>query len=352
MSETSERKDDHIRLVRKGNVEVGETGFRDVDLVHEALPEIHLDEVDTSLDFFGKKLNAPIFIDSMTGGSEKGKKINKNLAAAAEKCNIAMGVGSQRAAIEDKDLVDTFSVVRDVAPNAFIYGNLGAAQLNEYGVEGVIKAVEMIDADGMAIHLNFLQECVQPEGDIDANDCLKDIEKISSELDIPIIVKETGCGISKSTAKKLNDLGVEVVNVAGSGGSSWVVIESERALAAGAEEKASLGKLFKEWGIPTAISTIEVSEVHPCVISSGGVRSGLDVAKGIALGAEACGLAKPFLEPGLQSKEQTVDKIKKLKSELKTAMFATGSRNLEKLREGKVIITGKSREYLESLRRE
>jgi isopentenyl-diphosphate delta-isomerase len=330
--ETSDRKDDHIDIILEEDVETAGSGFTDVQLVHEALPEMHRDEIDTTVDFCGQELAAPIVIESMTGGHPNTTKINRALAEAAQETGIAMGVGSQRAGLEEPDddeLVESFTVVRDVAPDAFLYGNIGAAQLAEYGVAGVERAVEMIDADAMAVHLNFLQEAAQPEGDVDARDCLAAIETMASELSVPVIVKETGNGLSRSTARRLTEAGVDVLDVAGKGGTTWSGVEAYRAAAAG------------------AVSTVQAADVHPCVVASGGVRSGLDVAKAIALGARAGGLAKPFLQPAGTGTEAVVDLIEDLTAELETAMFVSGSETVDELRTANYVLLGRTREFLE-----
>ncbi|MDY6765487.1 MAG: type 2 isopentenyl-diphosphate Delta-isomerase [Halobacteria archaeon] len=350
MPGTSDRKDDHIRIVKEEDVETYGTGFANVHFVHEALPEIHLEDIDTSIDFLGHELEAPVVIESMTGGHPNTTKINRSLAHAAQETGIAMGVGSQRAGLEDEDTVRSYAVVREAAPDAFIYGNIGAAQLEEYGIEGVEEAVDMIDADAMAIHLNFLQEAVQPEGDIDARGCMDEIEKVAQDLSVPIIVKETGNGISRSTAEGLRDAGVDVIDVAGRGGTTWSGVEAYRAAAVGDDRGEKLGNLFRNWGIPTVVSTMEVSDVHPYVVASGGVRSGLDIAKAIAVGAQAGGLAKPFLKPAGRGKDEAIEAATEIISELRTAMFVTGSKNIDELRNAQVVITGKTREYLNQLR--
>ncbi|MFC6719690.1 type 2 isopentenyl-diphosphate Delta-isomerase [Natrialbaceae archaeon GCM10025810] len=349
MPETSDRKDDHIRIIEEEDVETSGTGFEDVELVHEALPEIHRDEIDTSATLFGRELEAPIVIESMTGGHPNTTKINRALAEAAQETGIAMGVGSQRAGLEldDEALIESYTVVRDVAPDAFLYGNVGAAQLLEYDVGDVEEAVEMIDADAMAIHLNFLQEAVQPEGDVDARGCLAEIERVADELSVPVIVKETGNGISRSTAERLSEAGVDAIDVAGKGGTTWSGIESYRAAAVGATRQEHVGRLFRAWGVPTAVSTLEAASAHDCVIASGGVRSGLDVAKAIALGANAGGLAKPFLAPAGQGTEAVVDLIETLVLELTTAMFVTGCASVADLRHVDYVVLGRTREYLE-----
>ncbi|MDY6774924.1 MAG: type 2 isopentenyl-diphosphate Delta-isomerase [Halobacteria archaeon] len=342
----SERKDDHIRIVNEEDVETSGTGFGEVDLVHEAVPEVDLGDVDTSVEFLGHDLDSPVFIESMTGGHPSATEINRSLAHAAQEAGVAMGVGSQRAGLEDESQRESFEVVRDAAPDAFIYGNIGAPQLHEYGVEDVEEAVGMIDADAMAIHLNFLQEAVQPEGDTQAEGCLSEIEKICDELSVPVIAKETGNGISRSTARRLKDAGVDVVDVAGKGGTTWSGVESHRAAAVGDEMGEKLGNLFRNWGIPTAVSTVAASGVHPCVVASGGVRSGLDVAKAVALGAVGGGLASPFLKPAAEGKQEAVKAVKEVTEGLRTAMFVTGAENIDELRRVETVTTGKTHEYL------
>lgn len=348
MPGTSDRKDDHIRIVEEKDVETPGTGFRDVHLVHEALPELHRDEIDTSTEILGEELEAPVFIESMTGGHPSTKKINRALAHAAEEVGVAMGVGSQRAGLEDES-VESYTVVREEAPNAFIYGNIGAAQLEEYGVEGVERAVEMIEADALAVHLNFLQEAVQPEGDVDARGCLDAIETVAGDLSVPVIVKETGNGFSRGTAEELAEAGVDLIDVAGKGGTTWSGVEAYRAASVGDSRGEKLGTLFREWGIPTVVSTLMCLEVHPCVVASGGVRSGLDVAKAVALGASAGGLAKPFLKPAGQGREAAVRAVGDVVAELRTAMFVTGSEDIDELSNAETVVTGKTREYLDQV---
>ena len=352
MPETSDRKDDHIRIIQEEDVETTGTGFEDVELVHEALPEIHRDEIDTSISLFGHELAAPIVIESMTGGHPNTTKINRNLAAAAAETGIAMGVGSQRAGLEldDPELLESYTVVRDAGPDAFLYGNVGAAQLLEYDVGDVERAVEMIEADAMAIHLNFLQEAVQPEGDVDARGCLEEIERVASELSVPVIVKETGNGISRETAARLAEAGVDAIDTAGKGGTTWSGIESYRAAAVGATRQEKVGQLFRAWGVPTAVSTLEAAAVHDTVIASGGVRSGLDVAKAIALGAQAGGLAKPFLGPAGQGVDAVVELIEDLRLELTTAMFVTGSASVSDLQRADYVVLGRTQAYIEQRR--
>jgi len=347
-SETEDRKDDHIRIVQDRDVETTGTGFEDVRLVHEALPELHYDAIDTSVEFFGHELSAPIFIESMTGGHQNTTEINRSLARAAGETGIAMGLGSQRAGLEldDDGVLESYTVVRDAAPDAFIYGNLGAAQLREYDLEMVERAVEMVEADALAVHLNFLQEAVQPEGDVNGRDCLAAIERVVEDLSVPIIVKETGNGISGETARKLSEIGVDAIDVAGKGGTTWSGIEAYRAAAANAPRQKRIGTLFREWGIPTAASTTECVAEHNCVIASGGVRTGLDVAKAIALGALAGGLAKPFLNPATNGSDAVIERVEDLIAELRTAMFVTGSKSISDLQRTEYVLLGETREYI------
>ncbi|MFB6087133.1 MAG: type 2 isopentenyl-diphosphate Delta-isomerase [Haloarculaceae archaeon] len=345
--DTVDRKDDHIRIVEEEDVEEAGTGFGDVALVHEALPEIHRDRIDTSVDFLGAELAAPLVIESMTGGHPNTTELNRNLAAAAEEVGIAMGVGSQRAGLEDEDTLESYTVVREAAPDAFIFGNIGAAQLPEYGVAGAERAVEMIDADALAVHCNFLQEAVQPEGDVDARGCLDAIERVASDLSVPVVVKETGNGFSRETAARLADAGVDAIDVAGKGGTTWSGVEAYRAAARDRRREERLGERFRQWGIPTAVSMLESLAVHDTVVASGGVRSGLDVAKAVALGATAGGMAKPFLSPAGQGTEAVVEVAEDLVAELETAMFVTGSETIADLQDADVVIGGRTEQYLD-----
>ncbi|MBN1134478.1 MAG: type 2 isopentenyl-diphosphate Delta-isomerase [Methanosarcinaceae archaeon] len=343
---TSKRKIEHLNLCATSPVEsrTVSAGFCDILLINRALPEINMDEIDMSMDFLGKRLSAPFLIASITGGHPDTIPINSALAKAAEEMGVGIGVGSQRAAMEDPEQEESFRIVRDVAPEAFIYGNVGAAQIKEYGVEGIEKVIEMIDADAVAVHLNFLQEAIQPEGDRDASGCIDKIAEICS-LNVPVIVKETGAGISHDDALLLKKAGVSAIDVGGVGGTSWAGVEVYRARDRKDTLSEHLGERFWDFGIPTVASIIECSVSLP-VIATGGVRTGLDIAKSIAIGASAASAALPFVAPAMEGKNQVVDQLFRMIEELKVAMFLCGCNTIEKLRSSPAVITGWTLEYL------
>ena len=328
------RKEEHLRICLEEDVEVHlhTSGFEKFRFIHQALPEIDRDEIDVSLNLFGKKLRAPILISPMTGGSETGKKINRNLALAAQKVGVAMGVGSQRIAIEFPELAHTFQV-RDLAPDILLFANLGAVQLNYgYGLNECLKAIEMIGADGLIFHLNALQEACQLEGNRNFKGLVSKIRDACRDLPVPVLVKECGWGISQEVARRLKDTGIQGIDVAGAGGTSWFFIENYRAKA---KKKAYLSESFREWGIPTVESLLWVREVAPdlTLIASGGIRTGLDIAKAISLGATMAGLALPMLKAAVHSADAVAEKLTMLIEELRTAMFCIGASKLEELRD-------------------
>lgn len=343
---TAKRKLDHIRICIEKEVEVGWRPFEDVSLVHRALPEINAGEIDTRCRFFGKELTFPFMITGMTGGHPETKDINVNLALAAQEVGVAMGVGSQRAALEIPEVEETFSAVREAAPDIPIVGNIGAVQLVREGPEVIDRLAEMIGADAVAVHLNFLQESVQPEGETEASGAVAAI-RAASDGRVPIIAKETGAGISREDALALLDAGVRIIDVAGLGGTSWSGVEAYRAEERADGESAMMGRLFWSWGVPTPVSVVECASAGAEVISSGGVRSGIDVAKSIALGARLAGAALPFLSPATAGSSQVVGALRAYERAFRTAMFLTASRDLAALESAPVIVVGRTREILE-----
>ncbi len=346
-SATSSRKLDHIRICLEKPVEAEARPFDDLVMIHRALPEIDEKEIDTECSFLGRHMKAPLIISAMTGGHPEVKKINVRLAQAAEETGVALGVGSQRAALEDKSLEDTFCAVRDAAPDVPIVGNIGAVQLKRSGPEVLGRLAEMIDADAVAVHLNFLQESIQPEGDKDASGVLEAIRSALSGS-VPLIVKETGAGISREVASELVEAGVKVIDVSGAGGMSWSGVEAYRAAEKGDLELEQMGRLFWNWGVPTPASIVECRAAGVDVISSGGVRSGLDVAKSLALGAFLAGAALPMLAPATKSKDAVVKAIKAYQRGLRISMFLCGCENLSQLNGSPLVIMGRTREWLES----
>jgi len=320
------RKSDHIDICLNRDVELGGAGFEDVLLDHNALPELDLEKVDTSVRLFGKKLNAPIIIEAMTGGSKEGKDINRDLASVAEELGIGIGVGSQRAAIEDDKVADTFSVVADAAPKTLKIANLGAVQLNYgYGVRECRKAVEMINADVLALHLNPLQEAVQPEGDTNFSGLLPKISKVCNDLNKPVIAKEVGSGITLEVAKRLKKAGVKAIDIGGAGGTSWSLVEGYRA-------DSSLGIIFADWGIPTVECLLDLQPLKMPKIASGGIRTGIDAAKALSLGADAVGIALPLLKAWKDKGKTGVELyLNAFIRELRVSMFLTGSADVKQL---------------------
>jgi len=321
-----ERKSDHIRICLEKDVEAGSTGFERVRLTHKALPELNLDEINTEIEFLGKTLKSPVIIEGITGGTKEAKKINKDLAKISQEFGIGFGVGSQRIAIDDEAMESTFKV-RDVAPDILLIANLGAVQLNHgYGLDECKRAIEMIDADALALHLNPLQEAIQPEGERNFSGLIEKVNEISSKLDKPVIAKEVGSGISGDIAAQLK---VDAIDVGGSGGTSWSLVEGYRA------NEEEIGRTFAGWGIPTADCIREVSGNVP-VIGSGGIRSGLDGAKAIALGADCVGIALPILKAySTDGNKGASEFLNRFLTELRIAMFLTGSKAVKELR-GKV----------------
>ncbi|MEM2878703.1 MAG: type 2 isopentenyl-diphosphate Delta-isomerase [Candidatus Hadarchaeales archaeon] len=341
---TVKRKDDHVKICLTENVEsiFKTTGFEDIDFVHVAVPEINYEDLDISTFFLGVHLEAPIMITAMTGGSESTRKLNLNMARVAQKFGIAYSVGSQRSAIEDSMVIDTYKV-REVAPDILLVGNIGLSQIAAgYGIDQLKATLETIDADALSVHMNVLQELVQPEGEPRYRGALEKLSALCKNLGYPVIAKETGCGINLDVAKKLVKSGVSAIDVSGAGGTSWSAVESYR------RGGPPLCLDLWDWGIPTAVCTAEVARgVNVPLISSGGIRSGVDAAKAIALGADIVGIALPVLR-ALSSKDGLESFLKNFIFELKAAILLTGCQTVGDLRKVPLMITGRTREWMES----
>ncbi len=345
--QTKRRKIEHIEICLEENVQCQRSTLLEcVSFIHNALPEIDKDKIDLTIDFFGLRADAPIAIAAMTGGHPATLDVNKRLAEAAEALHIPIGVGSQRAAIEDPTLADTFRVIRDNAPTVPVIANIGATH-----VEFASSAIEMIDADILAIHLNPLQEAIQPEGDCNSEGVLDNIAAIVESVDVPVIVKETGAGISFKVAQELENVGVAGVDIGGVGGTSWAAVEYFRAVRENDELKAQLGIEFWDWGIPTALSIIMVKDASDLdIIATGGIRTGVDVAKVLSLGATAAGIAHPLLKSAVRgTTEDVIADLNLYIESLKIAMYLTGSRAVDELQARQLVLTGELVEALESL---
>ena len=333
--QTEQRKAEHIRINVEEDVafkRVG-TGLDSYFFMHQALPELDFAKIDTSTQLFDKSLKTPLLISSMTGGTAEAQKINQILATAAQEAGIAMGLGSVRAAIEDPALAYTFQI-RDVAPDILLFANLGAVQLNYgYGLTECEKAVEICEADALILHFNALQEAVQPEGDSDFSGLLSKVERICGRIEVPVIAKEVGWGFAKETARQLANAGIAAIDVAGAGGTSWSQVEMHRAPTA---RHARVAGAFIDWGIPTAHAIRYCREAAPAlpIIASGGIKDGVDVAKCIALGARAAGLAGDFLRAAVNNGvEGVLETAGALTDELRASMFASGAADLSALSE-------------------
>jgi isopentenyl-diphosphate Delta-isomerase len=351
MAETiGKRKAEHIKicLEEKAQAKKATSGFEDIQFIHRALPEIDKAQIDLSTSFLGKKLSAPIIVGAMTGGTQEAVKINSSIAQAVETLGLGMGLGSQRAAIEHQSLEETFKVARKNAPTAFLVANVGGVQLvHGFGLKEVRKVVEMIDADAVAVHLNALQEAVQPEGQTNFKGVLAKIAQVTSAIKTPVIVKETGAGISAEDAKALEDAGVAAIDVSGVGGTSFAAVEYYRSSEKKEKVQHFLGEAFWDWGIPTAVSLIEIAQtVKIPIIASGGVRSGTDIAKALALNANLASISQPILEVAVLGAKETQDKLSCLMEELKNALFLVGAEKPADLSNTPLVITGKTGEWL------
>lgn len=347
---TRDRKWEHIESCLNNDVtfQTKTTGLEDIELIHRAIPVYDFHKIDNSIELFGKSLKAPLLINAMTGGHEKALKINEILAELAERFGIAIELGSQRAAIEDEKLIPTYSIAREKAPKTVIIGNLGAGQFaNEYGLKEAKAAVEIISADALAIHLNYLQECLQEEGNKSGKIFLKKLTELKDSLSIPLIVKETGSGIGKEEAESLNKIGIDMIDVSGAGGTSWAAVEHYRAKEKKNNILQKCAQTYWDWGIPTAVAIVECSGGPARILASGGIRTGLDVAKAIALGADLVGISLPFLKPAIQNDVEALNQyVETIIEELKIAMFLTNSKNIADLKSANLIIKGHTAEWL------
>jgi isopentenyl-diphosphate delta-isomerase len=332
-SEIENRKSEHLRVCIEEDVEFQQitSGLEKYRFTHCCLPELDRSDIKLGTTFLGKSLKAPILISSMTGGTELAHLVNTRLATVAQRYGLAMGVGSQRIALEQPELAPTFAV-RSLAPDILLLANLGAVQLNYgCGLEDCLKLVELLEADALILHLNPLQEWVQSGGDSNFKGLLAKIEQICAQLPVPVIAKEVGNGISAAMAKQLIEAGVAAIDVAGAGGTSWAKVESQRAKD---NRQRHLGQIFADWGLPTAECITAIRSVNSTIplIASGGLKNGLDIAKSIALGADLGGLARPFLVAAIESEAAVDELVKFLIAELEIVLFCTGNPNLSALK--------------------
>lgn len=340
----SKRKKEHLEIIRTRNTSsLSSTGLESIILIPKTLPELNFDEIDISTRFLGKRISAPILISSMTGGTEEALKINQTLARAAEKYNIPMAIGSQKAMILHPELARTY-LVRDVAPNTILIGNIGIDYLlsKEYSLKKLKSACKQIGANALYIHINPLQELAQPEGSQNFKGALDKITEVCHGISLPVLAKEVGDGINPEIAKKLEIAGIQVIDVAGSGGTSWSAVEGFRG--------SSIGESFRNWGLSTALSLISTKEHSKApIIASGGIRNGQDIAKSIALGAELCGIAQPFALAAFKGDKALDQVIDKLILELKITMLLVGAKNLNELKKSKYLIKNELSDLIKQL---
>ena len=334
----SSRKADHIDLCVSGDVgfHAKSTLFDAVEFVHDALPELSRDGLDTSVELFGKHLRAPILIAAMTGGTERARSINRELAQLAEERGYGFGLGSQRAILKGQPR-DTYEV-RDVAPSTLVLGNIGGVQARSLSTDEVRSLVDAVGADALCVHLNPAMEIVQPEGDRDFVGVVDALERLVRELGVPVIAKETGCGLGARAVKKLAKAGVRHVDVSGAGGTSWVAVEAARAVG----DARTLGDALREWGVPTAASVMISKQARPrfrTIIATGGVSSGIDAAKAIALGADAAGMARPVLQALVAGGREGAAKfLNQVEAELRAVMLLVGARDVKDLQRAQVVV--------------
>ncbi len=351
--EVKQRKIEHVQVALGQDISMPQrANWNDIHLVHHALPEVDFDAIDTSVHFLGQRLRAPIFISSLTGGHPDVAAINQNLARAAQAYGLALGVGSQRAAIVNPDLAHSYVITREHAPTAFLIANIGASQLivqahhAAFTQEQVLQAIAMIQADALAIHLNSLQEATQPEGDRRTAGQVAALKEVTKYVNVPVLAKETGAGISREQAHTLRSCGVAAIDVGGAGGSSMPAIEAARSLSRGDSGAATTGQLYRDWGIPTPIAVVEAGTAGLPLIATGGIRSGLDAARALALGATLVGMGFPFLKAASESYDMVCDLLETTITQLKVAMQLSGAATIQQLHETDVVVTGATREWL------
>jgi len=352
--EIQARKAEHLRTAAEADVASRRSpGFEDVHLVHDALPEIDLDAIETSVELLGARLRLPLVIAAMTGGHAEGGRVNGILARAAERHGIAMGVGSQRAALVDPRVRDTYAITREQAPSAFLIANIGATQLVAQGDQPAVTVgqaedlVATIGANALAVHLNPLQELVQTEGERQMGGQQAAIARLVRGSGVPVIAKETGGGVSEAVARRLAGAGVAAIDVGGVGGTSFAAIEALRAEERGDVRGVLLGALLRDWGIPTVASVSLAGRAGLPIIATGGIRSGLDAAKAIAMGATAVGVARPLLHAALEGGETAIDAwIDRFATELTAAMFLTGSADIGALSRQQPVVVGATAAWL------
>ncbi len=351
-AKVAQRKADHIELCATGDVGFRSktTLFEDVEFFHDSLPELSLDAVDTQVVLLDKRLRAPIIIAAMTGGTERAREINLGLAEIAEERGYGFGLGSQRAMLLSEEKSSTYSV-RDVAPTTLVMGNIGGVQARSMPTEALAELSARVGADAMCIHLNPAMEIIQPGGDRDFEGVLATLERLARELPWPIVAKETGCGISPAVAMRLAQSGIRHVDVSGAGGTSWVAVETARS----EPDNRSLGEAFRDWGIPTAASVAIARRSRPrfkTIIATGGVSSGLDIAKALALGAHAAGIARPVLKAFTEGgKAGAVRFLQAIEAELRAAMLLVGARNVSAMRKAPHLVTGRLRRYIQAAKK-
>ena len=351
--EVKQRKIEHVSIALGQDVSAAQrANWSDIQFVHQALPEVNLDEIATSVTFLGRTLRYPIFISSLTGGHPDVTAINRNLARAAEHYGLALGVGSQRAAIVNPQLAASYAVTREYAPHAFLIANIGAPQLIEqarhpaFTVQDAQQAIAMIGANALAVHMNSLQEAAQPEGDRRALGEAAALKALTAQLEVPVIAKETGAGVCREQALLLRSCGVSAIDVGGAGGSSMSAMEAARSESRGDERTRNIGLLYRDWGIATPICVVEAGIANLPLISTGGVRNGLDIARALALGGTLVGMGFPFLKAASESYEQVCALLETVIAELKVAMQLSGASTIAQLREADIVVTGETRNWL------